>query len=137
MLTLQWFEFGTAARKLEQAIVATLAFDSHQQPVITTLRGKPGDRQIILQTTDVDIDMTVHVSKSQASVDGQVLERGTADLLADLEVTVLQDCNPIATTRTDSLRNFRFPSVPVGALNIQVIIDLKSQRILGSFSISP
>jgi hypothetical protein len=118
-----------------QTFIATLAFDSHQQATAAQTRGQPPDRNIILQTQTFDIDMRIHPGKSQTSIIGQILERGSAQVLKKADVTLMKENVPISTTTTDNVGTFVFRVAASGVLNIQIIDRGNLVRILGMFSI--
>jgi hypothetical protein len=115
--------------------IASLIFDSREQPASEGARGLPASRQIILQTPGFDLDMRIHTTKSRASTMGQVLERGTKNLLKDLEVRLMKESMTITSVISDSLGAFKFSDVPHGSLNILIVIPQHLSRILGAFSI--
>jgi hypothetical protein len=139
------FADGSRARLFEFQIIddipnyttfiASLAFDTRQQPVKTVTRGIPSGREIILQTPIFDLDLRIHTTKSRATAMGQVLQRGTKSLLKDLEVRLMIGSTPIRTVISDSLGAFKFSDVPHGSFNILVVIPQHRSRILGAFSI--
>ena len=118
-----------------QTLVASLAFDSWQQPHAAQARGGPPDRQMILQTPGFDVDMKIRTSKSRASIIGQVLERGSKTLLKNLAVHLMKESMPIIRTVSDSFGIFTFSDVYRGSLNILVVLPQYLSRILGAFSI--
>ncbi len=115
--------------------IASLVFDSREHLATTGDRGPTPRRQIILQTPGFDLDMRIHTTKSRTSTVGQVLERGTRNLLKDLEVHLMKQSMLITTAVSDSLGVFKFSDVPHGSLNILVVIPQYSSRILGAFLI--
>ena len=70
--------------------IARVIFDSRQQPAATQTRGPASGFQMILQTAQFDLDMTIKVTKSRASIMGQVLERSTKTLLKNFDVTLMK-----------------------------------------------
>ncbi|HYR84810.1 MAG TPA: hypothetical protein VE422_12090 [Terriglobia bacterium] len=118
-----------------QAVFAVLAFDSHQRAAATQVRGQFPDRNVILQTQTLDIDMRVHPGKTQTSIIGQVLERGTARFLKGVDVTLMKENVAISTTTTDNVGTFAFRLAASGVLNIEILDRGSLVRILGSFSI--
>lgn len=64
---------------------------------------------------------------------GQVLERGTKNLLKNLDVRLMKESMQIATTVSDSLGIFKFSNLSWGALNVLVVVPQYSLRILGGF----
>jgi hypothetical protein len=115
--------------------IASLVFDSLENPAAAGVRGLPPGRQIILQTPGFDLDMRIHTTKSSVSTMGQVLERGTKNLLKDLEVSLMKQSMVITQAISDSLGVFTFSDTPQGLLNILIVIPQYSSRILGAFSI--
>ncbi len=129
------FEFQIIEDALNYTtFIASLVFDSQKHPAAVGDRGLPSGRQLIFQTPGFDLDMRIHATKSRASAMGQVLERGTKNLLKGLEVRLMKQSILITTAGSDSLGDFKFSDVPHGSLNILVIIPQRSSRILGEFS---
>jgi hypothetical protein len=117
-------------------LIAVLAFDSqHHVATAETRGGYASGRQIIFQTSGFDLDIRIRLSKSHASVMGQVLERTTKDLLKNLEVGLMKEGMPISTAVSDSVGVFSFSDVPHGSLNILAVVPQRFSRILGAFSI--
>jgi hypothetical protein len=130
------FEFQIIEDLLDyRTFVASLVFDSQQHPDTGGSRGSLSGRQIILQTPGFDLVMTTDATKSRPSAMGQVLERGTKNLLKGLEVRLLKESSPIMTTMSDNLGFFKFDGTPRGSFNILVVVPQYSARILGAFMI--
>jgi len=130
------FEFQIIENVLNYTtFIASIVFDSLEHPATQEARGLPGSRQIILQTPGFDLDMRIHTIQSRTSTMGQVLERGTRNLLKDLEVRLLKQSMTIRTGMSDNLGTFKFTDVPHGSLNILVVIPQYLSRILGAFLI--
>jgi hypothetical protein len=130
------FEFQIIEDVLNyRTFIASLAFDSRENPVTTVTRGLPSGRQIILRTPGFDLDVRIHTTKSRATIMGQVLETGTKSLLKDLEVHLMRQSMFTTTVISDSLGTFKFSDVPHGLFNILVVIPQYLSRILGEFSI--
>jgi hypothetical protein len=118
-----------------ETVVAAVTFDSEYRNTAAETRGQASGRQIILQTPAFHIDMRVRRMKSEASIVGQILERGTKNLLTNLEVRLMREAMPIRNVISDSLGVFEFPNAPRGPLNLLVRIPQLSSRIIGGFSI--
>src|SRR5437870_10993979 len=112
--------------------VARLIFDSRQQPAATQTRGPGPGFQVILQTPQFDLDMTIRTTKTRAAIIGQVLERSTKTLLKNFDVTLMKDGTPIAPTKADVAGIFNFKDVARGEINVLVLIPQSSARILGT-----
>jgi hypothetical protein len=115
--------------------IARLVFDSRHQQAKTQMRGLVPGFQIILQSSQFDLDMRIRTSKSLATIVGQVLERSTKTLLKNLDVRLMKDGMPLGNTTSDSHGVFNFTDVPRGALNILVIIPQYTSRILGALTV--
>jgi len=118
-----------------QTFIASLVFDSQEHTPTAEARGLASGRQIILQTPGFHVDMRIRTTKWRASTMGQVLERGTQNLLKDLEVRLMREGMPITTAMSDSVGVFKFNDVPRGSLNILVVIPQSLSRILGTLSL--
>jgi hypothetical protein len=134
--TASLFEFQIIEDVLNYTtFVASLLFDSQTSTATTITRGSSSGRQIILQTPGFHLDLRIHGTKSPATAMGQVLERGTKNLLKGLEVRLMRHSTPIMTVTSDSTGIFKLTGVPHGPLNILVVIPQHLARILGTFSI--
>jgi hypothetical protein len=130
------FEFQMIEDGLKyQNFIASMIFDSYQQTSASQLRGQGADRQIVLQTPPMDIDMKIKHGQVQASIMGQILERSSPRLAANAEISLLKDNVTVTSTISDSTGTFKFSVVPRGPMNIQVLIRPSRWRILGMFSI--
>ena len=118
-----------------QTFIASLVFDSQQETPKAEARGLPSGRQIILQTPGFHVDMRIRTTKWHASTMGQVLERGTMNLLKDLEVRLMREGMPLTTVISDNVGVFKFNDIPRGSLNILVVIPQCLSRILGTLSL--
>jgi hypothetical protein len=116
-------------------VIASLVFDSRKQIALMHARGRTSGEQIILQTPEFDVDMKIRIAVSRMSIMGQVLERGTINLLKQLPVRLMKEGVPISTTTTDDDGAFTFIDVSRGSVNILVVSPQHLQRILGSFSV--
>ena len=116
-------------------LIASLIFDSRAHSPAHRGRGPSSDRHIILQAPGFDLDMKFQATRSSVSTMGQVLERGTKNLLKDLEVRLMREGVPITTALSDSVGVFTFSDVPRGSLNILVVIPQCLSRILGALSL--
>ena len=114
-------------------LIASLIFDSRAHSPAHRGRGPSSDRHIILQAPGFDLDMKFQATRSSVSTMGQVLERGTKNLLKNLDVRLMKESMQIATTMSDSLGIFKFSNLSLGALNILVVVPQHSLRILGGF----
>jgi hypothetical protein len=114
--------------------VARVIFDSRRQQADTQTRGAPGF-QIILQTPQFDVDMTIRTTESRASIIGQILDRSTKALLNNVDVRLMRDGTHLSSTTSDAMGMFKFADVSRGTLNILAVIPPASTRILGAFSV--
>ena len=114
-------------------LIASLTFDSRAHSPAHRGRGPSSDRHIILQAPGFDLDMKFQATRSSVSTMGQVLERGTKNLLKNVDVRLMKESMQIATTMSDSLGIFKFSNLSLGALNILVVVPQHSLRILGGF----
>src|SRR5438552_9268354 len=55
-------------------LIAALVFDGHPETELIQTRGSTPRRQIILRAASVDIDLTIQLNNSRASIIGQILE---------------------------------------------------------------
>jgi len=117
-------------------LIASVAFDSSLQMAQTNARGQTAGSHIVLNVNDFDVDLKIQHSKTmEASILGQVLERGTSTLVEKLEVQLMRESVPIMTTRGDQNGVFKFNDVPIGPLNILATMPQRLLRIFGAFAI--
>jgi hypothetical protein len=79
--------------------------------------------------------LKIRVEASRALVLGQILEKGTTNLLKRLPVILIKEGMPIRTATSDDTGVFKFTDVPRGSLNILLTLPQYSARILGEFTI--
>ncbi|HYR43972.1 MAG TPA: carboxypeptidase-like regulatory domain-containing protein [Terriglobia bacterium] len=118
-----------------QTAQALVAFDSTRQTPFVPVRGSAPDRHLLLQTPAVDIDMKIYWIKSRASIIGQILERTTANVVVDAEVTLTNRSLPTGAAITDSQGTFMFTGLNPGPLDIDILIHPKALKISGSLTI--
>ena len=119
-----------------QTLIAVVLFDSQQQTgARKQTHGRESGRQIILQTSPINIDMTVELSKGGVSVTGHILEKGTRQPVSGAEIRMMKENVVLNTATSDNLGSFKFSGVPTGSLNVLVVISDHFLRIFGNFSI--
>jgi hypothetical protein len=118
-----------------KTIIATVVFDSRRQLTAVEGRGGTSDERVILQTHQFDLDIKIQIENSHASLMGQLLERGTTNLLNRLQVRLIKGGMTLDTTTSDSVGTFKFGAVPRGSLDILILIPQYLERILGALTI--
>jgi hypothetical protein len=116
-------------------LVANVAFDSSLQMAQTNARGQSAGSHIVLNVNEFDVDLKIRRSEMEASILGQVLERGTATVIQKLEVELLRESVPVMATRGDQNGVFKFVQVPIGPLNVLATMPQRLLRIFGAFAI--
>jgi hypothetical protein len=117
-------------------LIANIAFDSNLQMAQTNARGQSAGSHIVLNVNEYDVDLKIRPSKKlEASIFGQVLERGTSTLIEKLEVELMRESVPIMATRGDRNGVFKFIDVPIGPLNVLATMPQRLLRIFGAFAI--
>ena len=118
-------------RKLRH-VVAQLVFDSFSQPLTEGIRGAPDAQQILLQGDDLDLHL--RISYAPRAIVGQLLQRSERRFVSGAEMRILRNGEPLETSVTDSLGEFRFKQAPMGDLQVQA--DLPSDvRLVGEFTV--
>src|SRR5690242_2049693 len=117
-------------------LIANVAFDSSLQMAQTSARGQSAGAHIVLNVNEFDVDLKIRQSKTmEASILGQVLERGTSTLIEKLEVELMRESIPVMATRGDQNGVFKFNHVPIGPLNVLATMPQRLMRIFGAFAI--
>jgi hypothetical protein len=130
------FEFQLIEDELNyQTFIATLVFDSELHSGAGLTSGPSNDRHLVFQTQSMDIDMKIKRDHHQSSIIGQIFERSSPRLAAQAEISLLKDNAVWTTAISDNTGAFRFPCVPHGPLNVQILIRANQWRILGMFSV--
>jgi len=134
--TADLFEFQILEDGLNyKTLMAVLTFDSQQNFATSQMPGEDSGRQIILQTSAVDINMTIQLNKFRAAIIGHILEKSSTNLVNGADVRLLKESVPIHATISDNAGVFKFSGVSRGPLNILVVFPTTSLRIFASFSI--
>lgn len=110
-----------------QRLVATLAFDSIQQPALAGLRagGSEAQRQLVFVTDQADVALSVASHQHGATFDliGQILPN-RADLTANaFAVQLVQAQREVAITLTDEVGDFTFPALERGNYGLFLSAD--------------
>ena len=127
------FQIIEAVPNLKTQIATSTFAGPHGEPPTKT-RGAFSARRVLLETAAFHIDMRIRAKESGSpSIIGQVLERDRESYLDGIAVRLMRDSMPVGATISDSLGVFEFANVPVGSLNILVMIPRHSARIFGTF----
>ena len=117
-------------------LIANVAFDSSLQMAQTSARGQSTGPHIVLNVNEFDVDLKIRHGKTmEASILGQVLERGSSTLIEKLEVELMRESVPIMATRGDQNGVFKFTQLPIGPLNVLATLPQRLLRIFGAFAI--
>ena len=103
-------------------LVATIVFNSLTHATLTGFRGAAESQQIILQAEDLNIHLRISKGQTERTILGQVLQCSAGGLIANTRVSLFSGLEKIRTTVTNSLGEFRFGNVPVGAVKLEAEI---------------
>jgi hypothetical protein len=118
-----------------KTMIASTVFDSRRQAASVQVRGESSGGQIIFRTHQFDLDLKIRIETSRASLLGQILEKGTTNLLKRLPAVLIKEGRPICRATSDDTGVFKFTDVPRGLLNLLLTLPQYSVRILGEFTI--
>lgn len=120
-----------------RTVIGTVVFDSRRQMADTKARGRVTSAQIVFEADGFDLDITLRPGPYSAdySIIGQILEKSSARLLKNIEVSIMREGMPISTATSDHNGVFQFSNVPSGPLNILVTIPQHSIRFFAAFTI--
>jgi hypothetical protein len=115
-----------------ERLVATLTFDSDQQPApgLRAASIQESQRQLVYSTDAADVAMIVRPRPSDGLMDlyGQILPVDSADA-GVFGVQLLEGSSEVATTATNDLGEFTFEAVPPGVFEVLAGSDRVEIRI--------
>jgi len=125
-------EFRRPMRK----IVASMVFDSFDQPPRTGTRGETAafaaennvTRHVVFQAEQYDICVRLSIFDDHRDLLGQILPRDSRSFITDTSLHLRQDDERIASAVVNELGEFQFCDVPDGKLSLQ--IDLPNMTII-------
>jgi hypothetical protein len=115
-------------------ILATLAFDSFQQPAFAGARGAGASRQVVLRAEDFDIHIRVSAGAEGRELLGQIQSRSQKELSENLRLHLLHNGERVSSAEVNDLGEFHFSFVPDGLLSLQ--IDLPHLTVIGALDVS-
>ncbi len=107
-------------------ILATLVFDSFEQPLAAGVRGDADSRQLLLSADDLDLH--VRISQTSNVILGQLLQRSDKRFVSGARIQIFWKNETVGTTVTDSLGEFRIQGLPEGELRL--CADLAQVRLV-------
>src|SRR5262245_28721522 len=125
------YEISKPISKLQQ-LFATVLFNSETAAAPVGVRGVAECQQIVFRAGDVDIHL--RIGGEPRVILGQITRRAGNHYLGGVPVVLLQGDQPIETTISDTLGEFRFGIVPYGPLRLHA--DLPFSRLVGEFSVA-
>jgi hypothetical protein len=115
-------------------ILATLVFDSFNQPAIAGARGQTATRQVVMRAEEFDIHVRIWATNESRQVLGQIQPRGTNTFIDTARLHLLQNGERVSSADVNELGEFHFDFVPAGLLSLQ--IDLPHLTVIGALDVS-
>jgi hypothetical protein len=125
---------ATERRAGIRQILATLAFDTFQQPAFAGARGASATRQLVLRAEEFDIHIRVSHSAEGRELLGQIQSRSQNELSEAPHLHLLHNGERVSSAEVNDLGEFYFRFVPEGLLSLQ--IDLPHMTVIGALDIS-
>jgi hypothetical protein len=130
---IQIFPSSGLVRPKLRTILASIIFDSFQQPAFAGARGAATQsRQLVLRVEDFDIHVKIWGESDQRQLMGQVLPRRGADFTGAAHFHLLHNGKRLESTAADETGEFHFTGVPEGELSLQ--IDLPHLIVIGALN---
>lgn len=113
-------------------VLASLIFDSFQQPAFAGARGVAlnQSRQMVLRAEEFDIHVKIWGEPDHLQMMGQVLPRVGHDFVGAARFHLLRNGERLESTAVDEMGEFHFTDVPEGDLSLQ--IDLPNLTVIGA-----
>jgi hypothetical protein len=125
------FSKAAAGATQLRRLVASLVFDSFQQPAFAGARGAPAQaRQLVLRTEEFDIHIKIWGDAGRRQLLGQVLHRSGEEFVGAAQFHLLKGGERLDSTLADEMGEFQFTRIPDGELSLQ--IDLPHVTVVGS-----
>jgi len=123
----------SADRPKVREIIASLLFDSLNQPAFAGARGgAAGARQVVLRTEGFDVHVKVWGDKPKRKIAGQVLARMESTFIEGYRLHLLRDGEQVETVLADKFGEFEFSEVPDGSLSLEV--ELPGATLVGTLN---
>ena len=114
-------------------LIASIVFNSLTHANIKGFRGPMESQQIIFQAEDLSIHLRVSKPDQERVILGQLLQQAPDSFIAGARISLLLESGKIGSTVTNSLGEFRFSAVPVGALTLEA--DISARRLIANFKV--
>lgn len=129
----------TAQNKAEKEpivrrLIASLAFDSFQQPALAGVRsaGTAEARQLVLVADPFDIHARIWTEQDRYRLDGQILPRGeTERFAAPVQLCLVVNGRRTHTTVSDRFGEFQFRDIPKEKGQVVIEVDLPHLTVVG------
>ena len=123
---------GTGTANTEpRHILASVVFDSFQQPAFAGARGAAAHaRQLVLRAEEFDIHVKIWGDDQHRQMLGQVLPRSGEEFVGAARFHLLRNGERLESTGMNEMGEFHFTDVPEGDLSLQ--IDLPHLTVIGA-----
>lgn len=102
--------------------IATVVFNSLTHAAIKGIRGSVESQQLIFHAGDLHIHLRISTQEDEKTILGQLLPQAPGASAAGAKVSLRFGTDPIGSTLTNSVGEFRFNGVPAGALTLEAEI---------------
>lgn len=127
------FPSASADRPKQRSVLASIVFDSFQQPAFAGARGAAAQtRQLVLRAEEFDIHVKIWGEHDHRQLLGQVLSRSGHEFVGAARFHLLRNGERLESTAVDEVGEFHFTDVPEGDLSLQ--IDLPNLTVIGALN---
>jgi hypothetical protein len=102
-----------------RSVIATLIFDSFQQPAFVGARGTSA-RQLVMHAEDFDVHIMLWGDAAERQMLGQLLPRNGQVPPPIARFHLIQNGKKVRTTAVDELGEFHFTDIPEGDWSLEV-----------------
>ena len=114
-------------------LVAKLLFNSLTQTSLKGFRGPMESQQIVFKAEDLSIHLRVSKPEEERVILGQIMRESPGSFVSSTTVNLMLGTNKIDSVVTNSLGEFRFGSVPAGALTLEA--EIPPRRVIADFKV--
>ncbi len=114
-------------------LIASIVFNSLTQAGIKGFRGPMESQQIIFEAEDLNIHLRVSRPEEERVILGQIMQEFPGRFVSSATVNLMLGSDKIDSTVTNSLGEFRFGSVPAGALTLEA--QISARRVIANFKV--
>jgi hypothetical protein len=125
------FPKASSAGSQLRHVLASIIFDSFQQPAFAGARGAAAQsQQLVLRAEEFDIHVKIWGEFAHRQLLGQVLPRSGEEFVGAAHFHLLRNGERLESTAVDDMGEFHFTDIPEGDLSLQ--IDLPNLTVIGA-----